>query len=180
MHKIYKMHIPVRSMVVSLLSSTILPKKIEKRLKEVSENTGVSEEELIVEALSKMFKEPLDPEAKVELHLKLCEKYLSEAEDYMSKKDYIQASEKAWGAAAQIIKALATREGRDLRSHKELHEYLAYTVKKVGDIELRRIWSAAGELHRNFYEALLPPELVNGYFEDVKEFVNKLRKLLQR
>jgi uncharacterized protein (UPF0332 family) len=155
-HKVYRTHIPVRSMVVSLLSSTMLPKK------------------------TPALKEPLDPKAKVELYLKLCEKYLSEAEDYMSKKDYIQASEKAWGAAVQIIKALAAREGRDLRSHKELHEYLAYTVRKVGDIELRRIWSAAGELHRNFYEAWLPPELVNGYFEDVKEFVNRLRKLLQR
>jgi hypothetical protein len=167
-------------MVVLSLGSIVLPRKIEKRLKEVSENTGVSEEELITEALSKVLKESLDPEAKVELYLKLCEKYLSEAEDYMSKKDYIQASEKAWSAAAQIIKALAAREGRDLRSHKELHEYLAYTVRKVGDIELRRTWSAAGELHRNFYEAWLPPELVNGYFEDVKEFVNRLRKLLQR
>jgi hypothetical protein len=33
--------------------SIILPKKIEKRLKEESERTGASEEELMVETLSK-------------------------------------------------------------------------------------------------------------------------------
>ena len=43
--------------------------------KEESERTGVSEEELVLEALSKILNEPLDPETKVETHLKLSEKY---------------------------------------------------------------------------------------------------------
>jgi len=62
-----------------LLTSIILPKRIEKRLKEESERTGDSKEELVLEALSKILNEPLDPETKVETYLKLSEKYMREA-----------------------------------------------------------------------------------------------------
>ena len=64
----------------------VLPKKIEKRLKEESEKAGVSEEEIILEALSKALNEPLDPETKVEIHLKLSEKYMKDAEELLTKK----------------------------------------------------------------------------------------------
>ncbi len=73
-----------------------LPKKIEKKLKEEVERTGISEEELIIEALSKFLNEPIDPETKAEIHLKLSEKYLRNAEEFLTKKDLVQASEKAW------------------------------------------------------------------------------------
>jgi hypothetical protein len=63
-----------------------LPKKIEKRLKEESEKTGLSEEEQILEALSKVLNESLDPETKVEIHLKLSEKYMKETEELLTKK----------------------------------------------------------------------------------------------
>jgi predicted DNA-binding protein len=62
-----------------LLASIILPKRIEKMLKEESERTGDSKEELVLEALSKILNEPLDPETKVETYLKLLEKYMGEA-----------------------------------------------------------------------------------------------------
>jgi len=99
-----------------------LPKKLEERLKKESKKFGVSEEELILEALSKILDEPLDPETRLEMHLKLSEKYLKDAEGFLDKGDYVQASEKAWGAASQMVKALAARRGVELRSHGELHK----------------------------------------------------------
>ena len=75
--------------------SLVLPKKIEKKLKEEVERTGISEEELMIEALSKFLNEPLDPETKAEIYLKLSEKYLRNAEEFLMKKDLVQASEKA-------------------------------------------------------------------------------------
>jgi hypothetical protein len=68
----------------------VLPRKLEERLKR--------EEELIVEVLSKALNNPLSREDEVELHLKLAEKYLREAEDPLAKGDYVEASEKGWGA----------------------------------------------------------------------------------
>ena len=156
----------------------IMPEKIEKRLKEESEKTGVSEEELILEALSKALNEPLDPETKVKIHLKLSEKYMKDMEDLLAKKDYIQASEKAWGAAAQIVKALAAKEDKELRSHDSLWQFIDELAEKLQDIELRHLWSRANSLHQNFYENWMPPRDVTYAIEDVKKFVERIRKLL--
>jgi len=158
--------------------SITLPKKIEKRLKEESERTGVSEEELVLEALSKFLNEPLDPETRVETHLKLSEKYMRDAEDFLSRKDYVQASEKAWGAAVQMVKALAAKRGVELRGYGELHREVIRVAKEVGDDEMRLLWQSAISLHQNFYENWLPPEMVEKNIEDVKKFLDKSRRLL--
>ncbi|MEM2178940.1 MAG: PaREP1 family protein [Candidatus Methanomethylicaceae archaeon] len=155
-----------------------MPEKIEKKLKEESERTGASEEELVLEALSKILKEPLDPETKVEIHLKLLEKYMKDAESFLLKKDYVQASEKAWGAASQIVKALAAREGKELRSHGELHKYVTELSKKKNDREILTLWFSATSLHQNFYEDWFPEEAVRNAIENVKNFIEKLKKLL--
>jgi hypothetical protein len=136
------------------------------------------EEELILEALSKMLNEPLDPETRVEVHLKLSEKYLRDAEDFLAKGDYVQASEKAWGAASQMVKALAAREGVELRSHGELHKYVAKLSKERGDREIMTLWFSASSLHQNFYENWFPEEAVRNGVENVKSFIEKLRKLM--
>jgi hypothetical protein len=155
--------------------SLVLPKKIEKKLKEEVERTGISEEELMIEALSKFLNEPIDPETKAEIHLKLSEKYIKDAEEFLTKKDLVQASEKAWGAAAQIVKALAAKE---LRSHGELHRYVAELSKEKGDREIMKFWFSATSLHQNFYENWFPEEAVRSAVEDVKNFIEKLRKFL--
>ena len=163
-----------------LLVSIVLPKKIEKRLKEEAEKTGVSEEELILEALSKALNEPLDPETKVEIHLKLSEKYMKDAEDFLLKKDYVQASEKAWGAAAQMVKALAAKKGKELRGHASLWEYMDELAEKLGDVELRYLWRTANTLHQNFYENWMPAREVELAVNDVRTFMMKLKAILSQ
>jgi hypothetical protein len=155
-----------------------LPKKIEKKLKEEVERTGISEEELIIEALSKFLNEPIDPETKAEIHLKLSEKYIKDAEEFLTKKDFVQASEKAWGAATQIVKALAAKEGKELINNGELHRYVAELSKEKGDKEIMKFWFSATSLHQNFYENWFPEESVRSAIEDVKNFIEKLRKFL--
>ena len=158
--------------------SLVLPKKIEKKLKEEVKRTGISEEELMIEALSKFLNEPLNPETKAEIHLKLSEKYLRDAEEFLIKKDFVQASEKAWEAAAQIVKASAVKEGKELRSHGELYRYVAELSKEKGDKEIMKLWFSATSLHQNFYENWFPEEAVRIAVEDVKNFIEKLRKFL--
>ena len=70
----------------------MLPKKLKERVEEESKRLGISEEEFIVEALSEYLK--IDPEYRMEVHLALSEKYLKEAEEFLEKGDYTQASEK--------------------------------------------------------------------------------------
>ena len=123
---------------------------------------------------------PLDPDELVEIHLKLSEKYMREAEDLLANGDYAQASEKAWGAAAQIVKALAAREGKELRSHASLWEYVDELAEKLGEIELRHLWGRANNLHQNFYENWMPARDVRLAVNDVKMFVERLKAILSQ
>ncbi|KUO82369.1 MAG: hypothetical protein AT718_04660 [Vulcanisaeta sp. JCHS_4] len=157
-----------------------LPRRIVERLREEAEKAGTSEEELLVEVLSERFGERLDPDTEIEMHLRLSEKELMEAEEFLRKGDLVQASEKAWGAAAQIVKAVAAREGKELRSHAELWRFVDEVARRLNDVELRRLWRTANALHQNFYENWMPPDDVKYAIEDVKEFIEKLRKLLQQ
>lgn len=89
--------------------------ELRKKLEEEAGKEGVMMEELIVRLIEEKYK--LDPEARMELHIKLKDKYVEEAEKFIRGKDYVEASEKAWGAAAQIVKAFAAKEGKTIKSH---------------------------------------------------------------
>jgi len=158
----------------------MLSEKLYKKLETEADKMGVSVEELITNILSRTLNVPLDPGDRVEFHLKLCKKYLHESEELLAKGDYAQASERAWRAAMQIVKAVAAREGRELRSHAELWRFVDEVAGRLSDVELRRLWRTANVLHQNFYENWMPPSDVRYAIEDVKEFVGKLRKLLQQ
>jgi hypothetical protein len=154
-----------------------LPSKVLEGVRKRAESEGKPLEEYMAEAFLKQL-DIKDPEAKVELHLKLCEKYLEEAEAFLLKKDYVQASEKAWDASSQIPKALAAKEGKELRSHRLLWEYANELAERLGDGELRHLWRTANVLHQNFYECWMPPREVELSVGDVKTFIERLRALL--
>ena len=153
----------------------VLPEKALKVLKEKSESEGKAAEELISETLFRQLN-IADPEAKLELHLRLCEKCMREAEGFLSKRDYVRASEKAWGAASQMVKAVATKEEKELRGHASLWDYVDRLAEKLEDPELRHLWRTANTLHQNFYENWMPPREVELSVKDVKSFLEKLRK----
>ena len=155
----------------------VLPRKALRVLEKVSEAEGRTLEELVSEAIFK-YLNIVDPEVRAELHLKLCEKYMCEAESFLEEKGYVQASEKAWGAASQIVKAVAAREGRKLRSHASLWVYVDELAERLGDPELRYLWRTANVLHQNFYENWMPPREVELAVKDVKRFLEKLKKII--
>ena len=88
------------------------------------------------------------PLERAEFHRSLAEKFLREAEDLLARGDYLQVSEKAWGAAAQIVKAVAAKAGKELRSHGDLWRFVSEIAGE--DRELRRLWRTTNSLHQNF------------------------------
>ena len=144
----------------------------------MGKSEGKAVDELISEAILS-YCGVSDPKVKAEVHLKLCEKYLREGEELLKRGDYVQASEKFWGSASQMVKALAAERGFELRSHGELHAFVAKLEKESGDPEIRKLWQSAGMLHQNFYENWLPPEMVEGNVNDVKKLVEKLKSGLR-
>jgi len=154
-----------------------LPDGVMRRLEQLARKAGASVEELVIVAVDKTF-HALDPSEKPLVHLRLCEKYLHEAKALLERRDSVQASEKAWGAASQIVKALAAKEGRELRSHRELWEYISELRRRRNDPEVSALWSRANTLHTNLYEDWMPLDEVELSMRDVERLVEKLRGLM--
>ena len=95
-------------------------------------------DEVAVELLERALGASLDPPERAEFHRGLAEKFLREAEELLAKGDYVQASEKAWGAAAQMVKAAAAKKGKELKSHGDLWRFVLEVAGE--NDELRRLW----------------------------------------
>ena len=106
---------------------------------------------------------------------KLSDKYLEDAEALLQEGDYVQASEKFWGAAALMVKTVAARRGVEISSHREIRTFVNSLRSERDEPELGLLFSVAADLHRNFYEDWLPPETVADYSQAVKDFVRRLQ-----
>ena len=67
---------------------------------------GIDVEDVLLDALSIK-----DPGESANERIRLVEKYMNEARDYLSKGDAVQAGEKLYKAAEEVIKALAEKYG---------------------------------------------------------------------
>jgi len=161
-----------------MLVTLELPIKLLNKLKDLSESRGAPLEEVILEAVYG-YLELSDPDVKTELDLKLCERYLRDADNLLTGGDYVQAGGKFWGAAAQMVKAVAAKKGATLDTHIKLWDFIAELRVKLEDPEIGRLWASANSLHKNFYEAQVSPELVKDYAQDVKRLIKKLKKLTE-
>jgi len=107
----------------------------------------------------------------------LNEKYLRDADRLLADGDYVQASEKYWGAMAEIVKAIAALRGWKHFSHRELREAVSLLREETGDADVIRLFSIGESLHANFYENFMKPDDVKIYAEDAHSFVDKLQPL---
>jgi HEPN domain-containing protein len=166
--------------VLSLELTLILPKKIETKLRKESEKSGMSIEEIALEALCRGLNEEMDSSDRAELYVSLSKKHLKEADDLLTKGDYIQASVKLWGAAALMVKAVAASQGILISSHGELFSFVRKLGEEKKNPELRRLFSVASTLHQNFYEGWLQEDVIKEYSEDVKQLVDWLLNYMKQ
>ena len=110
-------------------------------------------------------------------HTQLNGKFLTDAKTLLDKQDYVQASEKLWGATAQIIKAIALKRGKRLRSHESINKYVVQISKELGDKSILDYSSIANSLHQNFYEDWLEPETVIQNAKTIEKLIKKLKPL---
>ena len=100
--------------------------------------------------------------------------FIARARTYLAEDDLLQASEKGWGAAAQMVKAAAESRGWRHRSHRDLHVAINQLAEETGDAEIGDLFDAANQLHTNFYEGWLPRETVERNLSRVITLVEKL------
>ena len=78
--------------------------------------------------------------------------FLAESRNYLAQGNLHQASEKGWGAAAHMVKAVASAQGWEYRNHSDFSDVLYQARLLTGNADLRGLRSIANELHINYYK----------------------------
>ena len=114
--------------------------------------------------------------APAEEHAATSRKLLARAEESVALDDLLQASEKGWGAAAHMVKAIAQRKGWRHDGHRELYLAVNRLAEVLGDRQIRVLFNSASALHSNFYENWMPKEMLEDSLAQVREFLHKLEE----
>ena len=104
--------------------------------------------------------------------------YLVQALEEFARGDLRQASEKAWGAASQLVKAAAEQHGWRHNNHGQLLRAASMLQEHTGDMELSRLFLYAHMLHTHFYEGNLNPDEVTECIDATTRFVDRVEALL--
>lgn len=107
-----------------------------------------------------------------------CSIFYSQATEELSRGDLRQASEKAWGAASQIVKAVGEERGIAHDSHRGLYNVImAFLADHDDDETVRHGFAVANELHRNFYEGYFDAVGVGTRVADVGRMIDRIASL---
>ena len=104
--------------------------------------------------------------------------FLEQAQRELRAGDLRQASEKGWGAAAQIIKAAAEARGWEHDRFQLILGTVSDLVQEQGDLEISRLFAAALALHENAEENYMYKAIVAAALEDVARLVDKVEALV--
>ena len=113
--------------------------------------------------------------AQAEEHTAISRDFFIKAGNALADDDLLQASEKGWGAAAHMVKAVAERRGWDHARHRQLYQVANRLAQETDDQEIRTLFEVANGLHSNFYENWMPKEMVADDLAQVKELLRRLQ-----
>ena len=110
----------------------------------------------------------------VEKHLSISRCFILQAQAELNGGERLQASEKAWGAAAHAAKAVAEQRAWEHRNHRQLFQTISRLSHEVNDPELRTLFNMASTLHQNFYEDWRTEDVVQDGIDHVSRLLEKL------
>ena len=105
--------------------------------------------------------------------------FLAKSRQYLDEGDLHQASEKGWGAAAHMVKAVATARGWEYEIHDQFRSAVRNARQWSRDERLRTLGYSAEALHKNYYQRgiFLDSEEIEADLDDVKLMLNILHPL---
>ena len=108
--------------------------------------------------------------------------FLVKAREYLAAGDLHQASEKGWGAAAHMAKAVALTQGWPYERHNHFHQVMNRARNLTGNDRLRLLHGRAEVLHVNFYEIkeALDQETIREDLTNIAELLDILEPLTER
>ena len=107
--------------------------------------------------------------------------FLARARTYLVDGDLHQASEKGWGAAAWMAKAVAENRGWKYTRHNEFFKVMHQARELTGDGRFRTLADTASTLHGNFYERemFLYPNTIGEGLTDMELLLDILQPLTE-
>ena len=112
------------------------------------------------------------------VHVDQSKTFLSQAFKELDAGDLLQASEKGWGAAAQVVKAVAVERGWEHSRHRQLRLAVTKLGEETDNLEVGRWFALAEALHANFYEGWLDEATLKDYLDNVSMLVRQLEGVL--
>lgn len=106
------------------------------------------------------------------------EQYSINALECAEKGELHKASELAWGAVAQALKALAACMGRHLGTHRQLMDFARDLSRTTGDPYLMTELRDLNALQVNFYDGILDDLHFPGYLARAEQFIRRLAELM--
>ena len=108
--------------------------------------------------------------------------FLGKAQEYLAAGDLHQASEKVWGAAAHMAKAVALTQGWPYERHDQFHQVMNRARTLTSNDRIRSLHGRAERLHVNFYETRedLDQEAIKEDLADIAELLDILGSLTER
>ena len=127
-----------------------------------------------------MMNEIFDPAATAD-YRQQARRFLAKSREYLGDGDLHQASEKGWGAAAWMAKAVATAQGWEYNRHDQFSVVLNNALLALGDDRLRGLRGIANDLHGNYYRRkfLLNAAIIGRDLNSVEELLEILEPLTE-
>ena len=85
-------------------------------------------------------------------HAAQAREFLDRGRGFLAAGDLHQASEKGWGAAAHMAKAIAVAQGWQYTRHSHFHRVMNLAGRLAGNARLPFLHGRAEILHINYYE----------------------------
>jgi len=110
-------------------------------------------------------------------HMTTSRELLAKGQEALEQDDLLQASEKGWGAAAHMVKAVAEKRGWPHNGHRELYQIVNRLAQETGERRIRVLFNSASALHSNFYEQWMPREMIEDGLAEIRDFLARLEEL---
>ena len=91
--------------------------------------------------------------------------------------DLRQASEKLWGAAAQVLKSFAEKHNLEHDSHSHAYRVIREAVRESRNPDVGEWFKHAEALHGNFYENWMIESEIRSSAADVRRLIDAVERV---
>ncbi len=116
----------------------------------------------------------MDPQKRIETAMT----FLRQSDQEFAAGDRLQASEKLYGAAVQVVTAIAQLRNWRYDSHRAMKNNVYRLGREYGDNSIVGGFATAEKFHWNFYHDSMEPYEIEGERPIVHDFVERISALV--